>query len=63
MEQWQLAAAASKSASGRCVPIPGKWLGWGLSSLMLGLVARSVVLGPGYQHPFINWIEVATDVA
>ena len=32
--------------------------------LKLGLTARSVlVLGPDYQHPFINWIGVATDVA
>ena len=72
MDLWQVAAAALYPAGvlvEECAglvgaPYPAGVL-VGTSGLRcLGLAAMSVlVLGPDYQHPFINWIGVAKVVA
>ena len=38
------------------------WLGPQVSDVRIGCEV-CLVLGPDYQHYFINWIGVATDVA
>ena len=38
------------------------WLGPQVLDVRFGCEV-CLVLGPDYQHPFINWIGVATDVA
>ena len=63
MEWWQLAAAASESASDQCVPHTWQvaWLGPQVLDVRFGCEV-CLVVGPDYQHPCINWIGVATVV-
>ena len=63
MERWQLAAAASESTSDQCVPQTRQVARLGSQVLDVRLGCEVCGIRPDYQHPFINWIGVATDVA
>ena len=41
---------------------PASWLGLQVLDVRFGCEV-CLVLGPDYQHPFINWIGIAIDVA
>ena len=61
MERWQLAAVASESTPGQCVPQTRQVdrLGSQVLNVRLGCDV-CLVLVAGYLRPFINWIDVAT---
>jgi hypothetical protein len=64
MDRWKTAAASSESAPDWCVP-QTTYMAW-LGPPVLDVRLRCevcLVLGSDYRHPFIKWIEVATDVA
>ena len=63
MEWWQLAAVASESAADRCVPHTRQVALLGPRFLEVRFGCEVSGIRPDYQHPFINWIEVTTDVA
>ena len=70
MDCWQVAAAASCPAGVQVEECAGLWVPHTRQASWLGpqvLDVRFVcevclVLGSDYQHPYINWIGVATDV-
>ena len=64
MDWWQLAAAAFECAPDRWMPHTRQvaWLGPQALDVMFDCEV-CLALGPDYQHPFINWMGVATDVA
>ena len=64
MDWWQVAAAASECAPDQWLPHTRQvaWLGPQVLDVRFGCEVY-LVLGPDYQHLFINWIGVATDVA
>ena len=70
MDWWQVTAAASYPAGVQVeecaglvgAPYPESWLGPQVLDVRFSCEV-CLVLGPDYQHPFINWIGVATDVA
>ena len=64
MDQGQLVVAASEMAPNRCVPHTRQVALLGPPFLYVRLCCEvCFVLDSDYQHPFINWIGVATDVA
>ena len=71
MDWWQVAAAASYPAGVLVEKHAGlvgahtrqaSWLGPQVLDVRFGCEV-CLVLGPDYQHPYINWIGIATDVA
>ena len=74
MDWWQVAAAASYPAGvlvEECARLVGgpypagrqaSWFGPQVVDVRFGYEVY-LVLGPDYQHPYINWIGVTTDVA
>ena len=64
MDRWKTAATTSDSAPDWCVP-QTRCKVWLVPPVLDARLRCEVclVLGSDYQHPFIKWIEVATDAA